>query len=124
MQTIREHIERRFAAAKLSYSPFPHCIVGDFFPDNIYANILKYNLFKYHPGTEWLSRSHSADVTARTPYYARKQINFLRNQNISVEAPNDAIQFWQSIKDCFMSDDWFGNLVYQKYPDFFKNSLR
>jgi hypothetical protein len=114
---IRKHIESRFAEAALEKSPFPHFTIEKFFPDDVYGNILRYNPFKTNYGQEWLDRNSSSNVSARTPYHARKQINFHKNDVFN--APPAEQQFWKEIKDCFLADNWFERLVFQKFPDYF-----
>jgi hypothetical protein len=114
---LRSHIEAKVADAVLDTSPFPHFIVEKFFPDDIYKDILRYNPFKSNHGQEWLDRQSSANVSSKTPYYARKQINFHKDDVFN--APPAEQQFWKEIKDCFLSDNWFVRLVFSKYPDYF-----
>lgn len=118
MQFIREHIERKMAAAVLQDSPFPHLVIEDFFPKDTYDDIQRYNLFKHNRGEEWLSRSASANVSSRTPYHTRKQINF--HKDAPIEGSAEALAFWKTIRDCFLSDDWFESLILAKYAEFFK----
>jgi hypothetical protein len=40
---IRSRIESKIAAAALETSPFPHLIIEEFFPDDVYAKIQEYN---------------------------------------------------------------------------------
>ena len=118
MLAMRRHIEDNFKNAELEFSPFPHLVIENFFPDEVYDQILKHNLFKFNQGHEWQSKSTSSFVSGKTPYHARKQINFLADQPI--EGPTDAVAFWQEIRDCFMTDRWFDRLVVQKYMAYFQ----
>jgi hypothetical protein len=47
---IRSHIEARIEAAELEKSPFPHLIIENFFPDDVFRRILVYNPFKMNRG--------------------------------------------------------------------------
>jgi len=118
VQDIRRHIELKFEAADIERSPFPHLIISDFFPQDVFEKILSFNPFKGNEGVEWLEKRASKEVSSRTPYHARKQINFHVGQPF--EAAPDATAFWKEITDCFLADDWFPRLVYRKYDDFFR----
>jgi len=56
--------------------------------------------------------------SSRTPYYARKQINF--HNNDLFEAPAEQQTFWKELQQVFMTDNWFEKTVMQKYPDYFR----
>lgn len=118
MDKIRKHIEAKFADAVLEGSPFPHLVISNFFPPEVFDRIVAYNPFQKNNGVEWLSKARSDEVTSKTPYFARKQINFHLGQ--SFEASPEERDFWDELKNCFLADDWFPNLVYQKYSDFFR----
>jgi hypothetical protein len=92
MDGTQAHIERKLSETKIEKSPFPHTIIEDFFPTDVFATLLEYNPFKKISGVEWRDREASADVTSKTPYYARKQINFHKNQMF--EAPPEQLAFW------------------------------
>jgi hypothetical protein len=115
---IRRHIEARFAATPVDVSPFPHLIIQNFFPADVFVNILAYNPFLANQGREWASRVTSAEVTSRTPYHARKQINF--HANDPFDAPPENRAFWEALSGTFLNDDWFERLVFSKYPAFFE----
>ncbi len=115
---IRNHIEAQFANTPIETSPFPHLIIRNFFPEDVYAKIMAYNLFKTNIGEEWRSKKDSASVSSKTPYYARKQINF--HNNVAIEAAAEEKEFWSQITACFMGDTWFTDLVKRKYPEYFQ----
>lgn len=117
LNVIRNHIETKVSQATLEISPFPHLIIENFFPDDVYKDILRFNPFKANYGKEWLDRSQSARVSSKTPYFARKQINFHRNDEFDAPATEQA--FWKNIKDCFLLDNWFERLIFKKYPEYF-----
>lgn len=116
-QTLRQHIEAKINTATLDTSPFPHLIIENFFPEEVYDKIQRYNPFKQNAGVEWLSRAKSSTVSSNTPYYARKQINFHKDD--SFNAPAEEQAFWNELKDCFLGDDWFERVVYNKYKEYF-----
>ena len=45
-QSVRDRVEAKFASATLHSSPFPHLIIENFFPDDVYAKIMAFNPFK------------------------------------------------------------------------------
>ncbi len=114
---IRERIEQKMRDAHIQMSPSPHLIIEQLFPEDIYGDILRYNPFKANVGSEWSAKSVSSNVSSRTPYFARKQINFHRND--SFEAPPVERAFWDAIKDCFLADHWFEKLVHAKFAEYF-----
>lgn len=117
IETIRKHIEIKFNESKLQPYPFPHLIIENFFPNDVFKKILEYNPFSRNAGTEWISAKKSADLKTNTPYFARKQINFHDNHKLAANQEEQI--FWRQIKDCFLSDRWFENLVVNKYKEYF-----
>lgn len=115
---LKGHIESRFAASSTDISPFPHMIVEDFWPADVYERLIAWNPFKNNSGVEWLSKKESSRVSSATPYFARKQINFHANQ--SFDAPPEQKAFWNDIKSVFLEDDWFPALVAAKFPELFR----
>lgn len=118
LQRLRDHIEGKFKTAELQETPFPHIVIERFFPDDVFARLLEYNPFKRNAGDEWLAKEASANVSSRTPYHARKQINFHKGQVF--EAAPEQKEFWSTLSACFLEDDWFPNLVRHKYPEYFR----
>lgn len=118
MAGVREHIEGKLAAARLEQHPFDHLIIEDFFPADVFAKLIEYSPFKKNAGVEWQTREASADVTSKTPYYARKQINFHANQVF--EAPADQLQFWAELKRLFLEETWFETAIFNKYREYFQ----
>ena len=43
---LREHIEGKISGSELMFWPFPHSIIQDFFPEEVYEEIIKRNLFR------------------------------------------------------------------------------
>ncbi|MBI2993498.1 MAG: hypothetical protein HYY48_04885 [Gammaproteobacteria bacterium] len=117
VRRIRRHIASRFATAKLEKFPFPHMIIGDFFPDDVHAKILKFNLFKKNAGVDWITRPQANAMVTPTPYDHRKQINFHKDQDY--EATDEERSFWKVITRTFLSGSWFPRLVQAKYPAYF-----
>jgi hypothetical protein len=115
---IRRHIEARFASESVIVSPFPHMVIEDFFPADVFDRILAYNPFRANQGREWQGRAASVEVTSRTPYHARKQINF--HAGDAFDAPPEQQAFWTVLSDTFLKDEWFERLVYSRYADYFE----
>ena len=55
IKALRAHIERKFEGATVDTVPSPHIEISDFFPQEIYDNIRKYNIFQYTAGQEWIA---------------------------------------------------------------------
>jgi hypothetical protein len=117
-QALRSRIEQKILAATLEVTPFPHLVIENFFADDVYERILEYNPFRENNGVEWLEKSRSIEVSSRTPYYARKQINFHLRQPF--DAPPEQQQFWSELSECFLGDDWFPRLIFDKFPEYFR----
>jgi hypothetical protein len=115
---LRRHIEGRLAAAALEHSPFPHVVAEDFFPADVYASILRFNPFRDNAGNQWLSPAESSNVSARTPYFARKQIDLRGGAPFT--AHSAATAFWTALRDTFLTGDWFARLVFAKYETYFR----
>jgi hypothetical protein len=47
---IRDHIERKIRVADLHFKPFPHMIINDILPRDVYQAVLDLNLFKLEEG--------------------------------------------------------------------------
>ncbi len=117
VETLRRHIEARLDAVVVEPFPFPHMIVSDIFPADAYQRLLRYNPFLHNPGAEWLSRGQSDNVSSRTPYFARKQIDLAGS--VEFDAPSSHQAFWRNVRDCFIEDGWFEQLIYRKYATYF-----
>jgi hypothetical protein len=115
---LRRHIEAAFDRCDVQVSPFPHLVIADFFPANVYAEILELNPFRETPGSEWLPREASSNVSARTPYHARKQIDLTPAGLPGI--PQAARGLFGGLRDCILTDDWFARLVVRKYPEYFQ----
>ena len=114
---VRQHLADKFDSAELIHLPFPHLIIEDFFPDNVYQNVLAFNPFQWNPGREWMTKEDMLLNKNATPYDHRMQINF--HSGDSFEAPDEAKSFWRDIERVFLSDDWFPKLIYRKFPEYF-----
>lgn len=115
---MRRHIETKFEAAELHRYPFPHLIIESFFPDAVYDSVLRYNLFRKNPGTEWYTEDDASKKKTRTPYWMRSQINFHESVDQLLQSPEER-DFWTTMRDCFLQDGWFIRLVMSKYKDYF-----
>ncbi|MEH3038414.1 MAG: hypothetical protein PGN23_18255 [Sphingomonas adhaesiva] len=116
---IRAHIEARFAPATIDERPFPHLIIEDFFPADVYDRLVAGNPFRRNAGSVWRDAADASNVTARTPYQARRQINFHADEPF--DAPPDDRAFWDAIRDVFLADDWFPGLIFAKAPEYFRH---
>jgi hypothetical protein len=114
---IRRHVEAKFAQAAIESSPFPHIIIEDFFPDDVYRDIIRLNPFKQNAGREYLPKSQVTNVTDRTPSHFRKQINFDADDDF--QASEEGRRFWTELKDCFLGSQWFEAMVLDKFPEYF-----
>jgi hypothetical protein len=121
LERIRAHIESVFAEAYIEPNPFPHLMIENFFPEDIFQSILNLNPFLFSQGEEWISRKKTEDrnrITS-TPYHLRKQVNF--HKGPQKMPTREAQEFWDTIQFCFISGDhWFEKLVLEKYKVYFQ----
>ena len=59
---ILSQIEENIYGAHLELLPFPHFIIENFFPDDIYRKIQLFNPYKRNAGTEWISKKESQNL--------------------------------------------------------------
>jgi len=114
---LRRHLEVKVGEAEICPFPFPHIVIEDFFPADVYERILAFNLFQWNAGREWISKRDMLLNKNTTPYDHRLQINF--HSSDPYEAPAEAREFWSGLAQTFLADDWFPRLIYRKYPDYF-----
>lgn len=114
---IRSHIEKQFDDNAIEMFPFPHLIVENFFPEDVYRDILKFNLFNENRGVDWITKEQSKNMKTTTPYDHRKQI-YLPSRDGFI-ATEEAKAFWKDIESVFLQDNWFVNLVYNRFPAYF-----
>lgn len=38
---LREHIETKIVGSEISFWPFPHAVINDFFPSDVYQEIIE-----------------------------------------------------------------------------------
>ena len=53
---LRRHIEIGLERSDVQPSPFPHLVISDFFPEAVFAEIMRLNPFHDTQGAEWLPR--------------------------------------------------------------------
>jgi hypothetical protein len=118
---LRSHIEKKIFDQPVEWFPFPHIIIENFFPEDVYDKVLKYNLFQWSDGTRWFSgKSEKADAVRKinaTPYQRRQQI-YLHKRDEGFIGPEEALDFWTEIKAVF-SGDWFPKLIERRMPEYF-----
>lgn len=119
---LRAHIEQKIRSARLEILPFPHMIINDFLPQEVYDKVLEFNLFTTNDGTPWNSGSGKTGTTSRalnaTPYQLRSQINFHKRAP-EFEASPEVTEFWDMIQSTFLSDTWFPRTIFAKFPEYF-----
>jgi hypothetical protein len=113
---LREHIAGKFAQRTIEPFPSPHLIVNDFFPQDVYQQILAHNPFADNRGREWISSSEMRKRRQSTPYDRRKQVDL----KADFVAPPDSRAFWQTLSDALLGDHWFANLIRNTYPAYFE----
>ncbi len=114
--TLREHIAARLSGRTVEPFPSPHLVVNEFFPDDVYRQILAQNPFAENRGREWITASEMKKRRQSTPYDHRKQIDL---KGDFVAAP-ESKAFWKTLSDALLGDDWFAKLIYRTYPTYFE----
>ena len=102
---LRAHIEAKIEGSEIAFWPFPHIIINDFFPADVYGEIIKRNLFRTNRGKEWFTKEELLKRKSPSPYDHRLQINFHERQNY--DASEEDRQFWGMLTDTFLEDNWF-----------------
>ena len=118
-KTVRSHIEGKLARTQIEVSPFPHLVVSDFFPEEVYARILELNVFQVSEGKRWLNSGRARATSTETPYFARRQINFHKD-GVLDSLRGEHAEFWNELSAIFLDDDWFPRLVIDTYRPYFE----
>ena len=113
---LRDQIDAKFEGRSVTMFPSPHLVIEDFFPAEVYAKILEYNPFATNRGTEWISSAEMAKRRQDTPYDRRKQVDLDRGE---FAGPPEAKQFWATLRDALLGDNWFANRMYRTFPAYF-----
>jgi hypothetical protein len=113
----RAWIEERMGATELCYTPFPHMIVEEFFPHDLYRQILELNPFVQNKGHDWISQEEASQLQSETPYWLRKQIKITSAME-EIREPHMKI-LWGIVHAVFNDDDWWFNLVRRLFPTYF-----
>jgi hypothetical protein len=114
---LREHIEAKISGSELAFWPFPHVIIKDFFPADVYEEIIKRNLFRKNRGKEWFTKEELLKRKSSSPYDHRLQINFHEKSNY--DANDEDREFWGMLTETFLEGNWFPKLVITKFPEYF-----
>ena len=115
VERIRKHLQQAVENARLELYPFPHMLIENAWPEDIYEQIQKHNLLdKYAEQTKsWLEKHTSTNPQ----YKIRKQIDL---HDIKQATNNDeARQFWGTIYDAILGDGWYLKLINKKYATYF-----
>lgn len=115
--SLRKHIETKIGGSEISFWPFPHMIINDFFPSDVYQEIVERNLFRKNRGKEWFTKEELTKRRSPSPYDHRLQINFHNNQNYDADEADR--EFWGMMTKTFLEDSWFPKLVATKFPEYF-----
>lgn len=116
---IKNHVKQIMSTTQVDVSPFPHLIIDNFFPEDVYEDILYYNLFSINKGEDWITKENSKKLKTETPYYLRKQISFNKSLD-ELDMSINARDFWKDIVTLFLETDWFVNLIIEKYRSYFE----
>jgi hypothetical protein len=118
LREAKSHIQDAVLGATLCMSPFPHAVVDQVFPAEIYEKLVQFNPFKRNSGTEWISkrRRHAYDENSASA--RRLQIDFHRGEYF--EAEENEKKFWLEIADLFLHDNFFPSILYDLFPVYFE----
>lgn len=111
---IRQHIKARLDATDVSLYPFPHLLVENFWPDEVYKNFHAHDplIENNDLARPWLKKHNS-----NNPHYQiRKQIDLYK----LMEYPSsEHIDFWRTIHDVLFEDNWYLDQIHQKNQTYF-----
>ena len=113
VERIRQHLGQAVENARLELYPFPHMLMENVWPDDIYEQIQKQNLLdKYAEQAKlWLEKHTSTNPQ----YKIRKQIDL---HEIKQATNNDeAHQFWRTIYDAILQDGWYLKLINKNFTN-------
>jgi hypothetical protein len=111
-QRVRHHVDVKFRHSAVTMFPFPHVVIEDFLPRDVFELALAFNLFRHNAGEKWHDEASESATKSRTPYHARTQVNFHRGTA-------DEREFWTEIAELFLETDWFVRLVMDAFPEYF-----
>jgi hypothetical protein len=116
-EITRTWIEERIAASPVCYDPFPHIIIEEFFPPDLYRQFLELNPFTQNKGEDWISQADASQLESKTPYWLRKQIKITG----AMEEIRDIRMriIWGIVYAVFNEEDWWFNLVRRLFPLYF-----
>lgn len=116
IESARAYIGGRIDAAEFEYVPFPHLIIENFFPAEIYEQVLRLNPFRLAGGEEWISREKAAKAVTSTPFWMRKQLNLPLEENQVSDV--EVNEFWRNISVLFHDRDWFFEVLKRKIKEY------
>lgn len=113
---LRAHIAAKLENQAVTVFPTPHLVIPSFFPEDVFAGIMKFNPFQANRGKEMVDPKAMKKVRQDTPYDRRKQIDIEREQ---FSAGAEGKRFWTVVSEALMGGDWLAKQVYKLYPPFF-----
>jgi hypothetical protein len=116
VETIRQHFAARLAAAELLERPFPHLVVTDALPADVYEQVLERNPFTNDPGTRYGDPRWTRQLRFPTEFQHRFQ------HDLHPRERTLQLQPWADIGDAFSDTGFIGRLLADRYPAYF--SLR
>jgi hypothetical protein len=116
VSTIRSRFAERLSASSLEMLPFPHLVVSDVLPDDVYSAVLADNPFGRQAGAAFADPSWASRLTFETAYDKRFHID------LALEAGEPTGSVWENIGAAFGDTRWLGQVLRERFPDYF--SLR
>ncbi len=111
---LRNHVTSSVINTPLEFFPFPYIYVENIFPDEVYKKIIEYDPFNYSDGKGWFEPPN--------PYHKRRQFNFpddIVDSELAAILPNELKMFWQTVLRAMMEDNFWPDLIYKKFPEYF-----
>lgn len=113
---MAKHMATAIEGARLEWLPYPHIVVPNIFPDDVYENIHKLNPFAVTEGHEWMKKGEAPASRALTPYHHRRQVNF--PQDLNGMEPEMGV-FWAQMYLDLIQGPWFLQSLVQKFQPYF-----
>ena len=110
---IRDHFVARLDAATLVMHPFPHLLLTDALPAEVYASVIADNPFTANPGVRFGDPSWTSRLRFTHYYDYRFQHDLCAGSRTLDQEP------WSLLGDAFDNAAWLGPTLRDRFPEYF-----
>lgn len=111
---IRTHFVRRLRAAELVMRPFPHLLLTDALPSDVYEAATSADPFAGDPGAPFGDPAWTSKLRFPQFYDRRFQHDLGRSSRTLHCEP------WRTIGDAFSDPAWLGPVLRDRFPEYFE----